>query len=59
MTYFKPKNMGDANVLLSGLHDDVPVTLGPGVLLPEVCAVGDLRALRERIQARSRATFPH
>ena len=46
MTYFKPKNMGDVHVLLGGLTDDVPVTLGPGVLLPDVRTVGDLRALR-------------
>jgi hypothetical protein len=34
MPYFKPKNMGDVHVFLGGLDDDVPVTLGPGVLLP-------------------------
>jgi hypothetical protein len=46
MTYFKPKNMGDVHVSLGGLADDVPVTLGPGVLLPDVRTVRDLRALR-------------
>jgi hypothetical protein len=46
MTYFKPKNIGDVRVLLGGLADDVPVTLGPGVLLPDVRTVVDLRALQ-------------
>ena len=46
MTYFKPKNMGDVGLRLAVLADDVPVTLGPGVLLPDVRTVGDLRALR-------------
>jgi len=44
--YFKSKNMGDVRLRLGGLADDVPVTLGPGVLLPDVRTVGDLRALR-------------
>jgi hypothetical protein len=38
--------MGDVHVLLGGL-DDVPVTLSPGVLLPDVhtvCDVGTLPA---------------
>jgi hypothetical protein len=33
--------MGDVHVLLGGLDDDVPVTLGPGVLLPDVRTVGE------------------
>jgi hypothetical protein len=38
--------MDDVRLRLGGLADDVPVTLGPGVPLPDVRTVGDLRALR-------------
>ena len=45
MTYFKPKNMGDVRLRLGSIADDVPVNLGPGVKLPSVRSVGDLRRL--------------
>jgi hypothetical protein len=45
LTYFKPKNMGDVRLRLSRIADEVPVKLGPGVKLPSVCSVGDLRRL--------------
>ncbi len=45
MTYFKPKNMGDVRLRLGSIADDVPVKLGPGVKLPLVRSVGDLRRL--------------
>jgi hypothetical protein len=45
MTYFKPKNMGDVRLRLGSIADAVPVKLGPGVKLPPVRSVGELRRL--------------
>jgi hypothetical protein len=46
MTYFKPKKVGDVRLLLSGIDNDVAVTLTSGVQLPPtVRTVGDLRRL--------------
>jgi hypothetical protein len=45
LTYFKPKNMGDVRLRLGSIADDVPVKLGPGVKLPSLRSVGDLRRL--------------